>query len=119
MLDRRAQAAAVGDDPAPAAAIASAFGNWSANIGVSTSGRPAASAPSTVPEPPWQTTSAASASASRCGTQRSTVTFAGIGPRSSRRRWSAGRAVEAFDGGQQRAVGVGAHAAAATLPNVA
>ena len=106
--------------PAPAAAIASEFGNWSANIGVRTSGRPAASAPSTVPEPPWQTTSAASASASSCGTQRSTVTFGGTGPRSSSPPVvSRTGTVEAVDGVEQRAVGVGADAPAADVPNVA
>ncbi len=64
-------AAAEGDwtaIPAPTAATHAALMGWSANRGATTSGRPAASAPRVEPEPPWQTTAAASRSTSACGT---------------------------------------------------
>ena len=49
-----------------------ALSGWSPNSGTTTSGRPAASAPSVVPNPPWVTTTLAWPNTSACGTQRST-----------------------------------------------
>jgi hypothetical protein len=42
--------------PTPSASQRAAQKGWSAPIGIVTSGMPCASAPMTVPEPPWQTT---------------------------------------------------------------
>jgi hypothetical protein len=45
--------------------------------------RAAASALRVVPDPPWQTTAAAQAKTSACGTQRSTRTFGGVAAKAS------------------------------------
>ena len=45
--------------PAPVRAMRSPLTNWSANTGTTTTGRPAATAPKAVPDPPWHTTRSA------------------------------------------------------------
>ena len=53
------------------------FSNWSANTGTTTTGTPAANAPNTVPDPPWQTTRSASSRTRAWSTHASTWTLAG------------------------------------------
>jgi hypothetical protein len=60
---------------------------WSAAIGRSAIGTPAASAASVVPAPPCVTNAAARASAGAIGTQRSTRTLTGSGPSSAGSAW--------------------------------
>ncbi|KOV86694.1 hypothetical protein ADL03_08175 [Nocardia sp. NRRL S-836] len=69
--------------PAPAPASASALTNWSAPCGSTSCGRSAASVPSTVPVPPWCTTSAARRSTRACGTNPATCTGSGTSPSSA------------------------------------
>ena len=66
-----------------ARAARSALCGWSAPSGSSTDGSPCASAAIRLPEPPWLTTRSASGSTSACGTNRSTRTCAGCGPRAA------------------------------------
>ena len=61
----------------------SALAGWSAKNGTTASGTPAAIAISVEPEPPWPTIAAACGITSAWGTQRSTWTEAGSGPRSA------------------------------------
>ena len=58
-------------------------GSWSAPIGSTTNGRPCASAPITLPDPPWLTTRSQWGSRSDCGTYRSMCTLSGCGPNRS------------------------------------
>ena len=69
--------------PAPTAAQRAALSNWSAPWGTRTSGKPSASAPRTLPEPPWLTTAAQRGNTCSCGTKRSTRTFGGRLPSDS------------------------------------
>ena len=69
--------------PTPSCSHRCAFGSWSAPIGSTTSGRPCASAPITLPDPPWLTTRSQWGSRSDCGTYRSTCTLSGCGPNRS------------------------------------
>ena len=71
----------------PRAAHRSPFQGWSAPIGKRTIGRPCASAPRTLPEPAWLTTTARHAAGpTACGTKRSTWTCGGLRPRTTRDR---------------------------------
>ena len=67
--------------PAPAASTFLPFRGWSANSGRTTTGRPSASPPRSVPDPPWQRKAVACGHTSPWGTHASIATFAGGGPR--------------------------------------